>query len=65
MDMFLNSLFIDNSIKVFTKLADLAFKPWQVFILIISNILFLILSRIPILSCICLIPSICVLLKAF
>ena len=63
--MFLNSLSINDSTEAFTKLADLAFKPRQVFILIISNILSPILSCIPNLSCICLIPSICVLLKAF
>ena len=57
--MFLNSLSINDSTEAFTKLADLAFKPRQVFILIISNILSPILSRIR------LIPSICVLLKTF
>jgi hypothetical protein len=61
MDLFLNGSSIDDSTEAFTKLADLAFKPRQVSIPIISNIL----SRIPILSRIRLIPSICALLKAF
>jgi len=61
MDMFLNGSSIDDSTEAFTELADLAFKPRQVFIPIISNIL----SRIPILSRIRLLSSICVLLKAF
>jgi hypothetical protein len=63
--MFLNGSSIDDFIKAFTKLTNLAFKPWQVFILIISNILSPILSRILILSRIRLLSSICVLLKAF
>jgi hypothetical protein len=60
MDMFLKGSSIDNSTEAFTMLADLAFKPQQVFIPIISNIL----SRIPILSCIRLLHSIYVLLKS-
>jgi hypothetical protein len=56
---------IDDSTEAFTKLADLAFKPRQVFSPIISNILFPILSRIPFLSRIRLLSSICVLFKAF
>lgn len=57
--MFLNGSSINNSTEVFTKLVDLTFKPRQVSIPIISNILS------PILSYIRLIPSIYVLLKAF
>jgi hypothetical protein len=63
--MFLNGSSIDDSTKAFTKLADLAFKPRQVFIPIISNILSPILSYIPILSRIRLLSSIYILLKAF
>jgi hypothetical protein len=65
MDMFLNGSSIDDSTEAFTELADLAFKPRQVFIPVISNILSRILSRIPILSRIRLLSSIYVLLKSF
>ena len=65
MDMFLNGSSIDDSTEAFTKLADLAFKPRQVFIPIISKILSPILSRIHFLPRIRLLSSICVLLKAF